>query len=775
MLNKNYIKICDYIIDSSFIAIIFFVPIIFAFLQGNYSIFELNKLILFRIFLLIIFLAYIAKIFIYEKIERRINSKLFTLLLLTGLFFFFSTIFSIHPWLSFWGSYGRQQGFYSIIHYLLFLILFILSLTNWKQINRIIIAIMLSSGFVCVYGLMQYFIIDPLKWKEGALYTGRIFSSLGQPNFLGQYLIMVIPFSFFSFFFITRKIISRFCIFILIIAQFACLIFTYSRAAWLGLLISFTALIIFLFYINIFGNKRKKAVYLFISFILLFFIIIFSLNFLQNKNQSRIANANLVNRVKSAFNVNSGSNKIRIYYWQAALNRFKSAEWNRKLFGFGPEVLSSIFVSDYNSEWGIYEKINTFPDRAHNLIFDIVLQFGLAGLGILICLYGYIIFLAFRSLKYNKENRKKEYWLTVALLVIILEYFINNLFSFSLTVGYIYFYITLGILFVIVHNNEKIKEFSLERFNVFGKWTIYFALLLVCAVFIFYYNINFLRADCYYMNVKKAEKINDCRIILEDMKKAISLNPISVFYKERYIYHGLNCFEALDSIEDKIELHNNIIYIIGLIEPSEYQFSILTNIAHAKSIFGYHIDASYYNEAEQDYNNLIKINPYITTTYKDLGRMKLWQKEYDLAIANFIKSIELLPSLNSSYLNNDHKKEIKSELTRLYEMIGMAYNYKKDWNNALYYYEEALNLNPNYLSLYKKIADIYYLMGDLDKAIGYNKRGMMLNPKDYTWPYLIALLYQENGEKNKALEYVENALKLMPESEDIKNIINDLK
>jgi len=815
MEQKKIIKICDHIIEFGILAVIFFVPTYFAFAQENYNIFELNKLVVLRILLMLILLAYVAKIFIQGRLAYQGKAKIFCFLMLVLASFLLSTILSIHPQLSLWGSYARQQGFYSLIHYLLFFILLILNLKSWQQIRRAIITIMLASVLVCLYGLSQYFAFDPLDWKEKALYTGRIFSSLGQPNFLGQYLIMILPLSVFGLIFFCKKLISRFLASILILMQLACLLFTYSRAAWLGLIIGFTA---FLVLFCAFGScqrvrdvrsgrfikRYKKAVLCLLIFGLLGVIFIAYFNVLKPHTFALPARINLAKRVQSVFNIESGSNKIRLYYWQAALTEFKQASWQRKLFGHGPETLSSVFIKYYRPVWGVHEKINSFPDRAHNVVFDILLQFGLVGLLMVILLYGYIVMTAIRCLQKSqtqlnasnaRDYLRRQYWLVIVLLATLAGYFVNNLFSFSLTAGYVYLYLILAVLWLVVSQGGKAilskqdeKKFypgergrnfpqirgarecsklNLSLLSIPSRWLIFLALFCVCGLFVYYQNISAMRADYYYMKVKQAEAKGDCRAVLDNMNKVVSSNPISTFYKERYIYHGLNCFEAVSSKQSQIDLYDNIIIQANSIGPYEYNFSTWTHVAHAKSLFGYYVNPVYYKAAEQDYQRLIKINPYITTTYKDLGRMKLWQKDYDSAIIYFKKAIEVAPPLDNPYLNKDHRQEIEAELVRLYEMLGMAYGYKKNWSQAMNYYQQALGLNPHYLRLYKKIADVYYEQSNLDKAIWHNKRGMMLNPDDYAWPLAIALLYQEIGDNKNALEYAEKALALEPENEQI--------
>jgi len=507
----------------------------------------------------------------------------------------------------------------------------------------------------------------------------------------------------------------------------------------------------------------------------LLFVVIFSAFsfgvFYSHRNFSLEDHLTFSGRVKSAFDLRGGSNRIRLYYWQAAWQEFKEASRFRKLIGYGPETLADIFVKHYRPEWGIYEEINTFPDRSHNAFFDVVLQFGLAGLIFFSLFLGYIFVAAFRYLK--KSTLAKESWLVIFLLAALAGYFTNNLLSFSLTVGYVCFYLILALLAVIIfpefpcRPGGKAREF----FRPVSLVLIWLSLLFLGVILVYYYNLAVWRADYYYMKARKAEAKKDCRQVLDNMEKAAALNPISTFYKERYIYHNLNCFEAVASKESQLDLYNNVLSMANSIGPREHGFYTLTHIAHAESLFGYYIDPAYYGGAEEDYGRLIKMSPFITTTYEDLGRMKLWQKDYEAALVSFNKAAAVFPDLSSPFLNNEHKEEIKSEKVHLFEMMGLTAGFKEDWNKALDYYQQALEFNPHYLPLYKEIADVYYKEGDLDSAIFYNERGYRLNPKDYAWPLSLSLLYKERGDAAKAAQYSAEAEELKPGDKDIRNII----
>jgi len=744
------------IIKISYLAILFLIPVYFAFNKGSFNIFELNKLIIFKILLIVMLLASLSKVFLFKSKVNIIQKKYKTFSLFLILFFIFYLInlfFSIHPIVTWWGSYDRQQGLYTLIYYFVFFILLIINIKTWIQIKEIIMTIISASFLVCFYGLTQYFDIDPLFWTEKAIDTGRIFSSLGQPNFLGHYLIMIIPLTIFSLIFIGRSFLIRFFISSVILLQFICLFLTGSRSAILGFLAGFYFFVI----LFLFSKYRKKIGLIFISISLFLSIFIFFLS--TNSLRTNLFNQDDINKPRSIINLNSGSVKIRIYYWQAAIREFKQANWKRKLIGYGGETQSKIFFKHYQPAWGVHEGLNVIPDRAHNLFFDIILQFGIIGLLMIILFYGYIVALAIGYLENNKNKKNQFYWLVVALLIILISYFVNNLFSFSTTVTYVYFYLILALLLIIIKNKnlKKIKTYQ-DDLNLRLNYKLFFYLIIfvIGLNFIYYHNINFWLADQYYMKAKKGEVSNDCPVILNNIEKTISLNPNSIFYQKEYIYYNLNCLESVEDMTKKAFLIENVINKISLFSFTKYDFYNKLQIADTYLVLGRIIDQKYYNLAEKYYQELIEINPYFSLAYKNLGKLKKEREETEKAINNFQKAIGVLPGLDNIYLNRQHGEMIKKELFDLYKNLAEIYENKKNYQLARKYYLEIIKLNPYYLVFYKKIADTYYIENNLTDALKYIQRGYMLNTSDDTWITSMNIIYEKMGDDEKKAKKISN-------------------
>ncbi|MFH0956138.1 MAG: O-antigen ligase family protein [Candidatus Falkowbacteria bacterium] len=767
MLREKIVKICDLFIEIGVLAIVFFIPIIIDYSLLSYSIFDLYKAVIFRVILIFILLIFTAKVFINGKLDYRGDGKPFLLAGLMLASFFISSWFSLHPAQSFWGNFFRQQGFYNLFNYLLFFVLLILNIKNFIKLKRIVIAVIASASLAAVYGLVQYFNLDPLSWSESALNTGRIFSTLGQPNFFGHWLIMVLPFSFYALIFIAKKMLSRFFVGLAFSAQLACLVFTYSRAAWLGFLGSMFFLIIFwLFY-----KRFKKAALGFIGLILIGIMFVVSLNIISPIKSGDYNSIGLVNRLKSITDFKDGSNKMRLYYLESAVKEIKQASYLRLLVGYGPEVLSDVFMKYYQIDWGVYEAVNTFPNRAHNWLFDKFLALGFLGLAVNLVFYIYLIYRAANFLL-AKQKFKSEDWLLIFLFSSLTAYCINNLFSFSLFTVLVYLYLILALAWFIINYQTEAKVLNI-RLTIFSKLLIFASLFLVSAVFIYTNNVNQIRAEIYYAKALKSIKSSDCQGVINNMEKVMSLNPNVIYYQENYLFLISNCFSLIEDKFIKRQLSDNMLNQTKLIGDKK-SYGISHNLARAYTLFGFYLDKSYYAEAEKIFNDLIINFPYFTAAYEDFGKQKIMQEDYIGAIEILNRAIKILPPIDHPHLNDQHRRQIATIAVRLYEGAGQAYFKIKNYDLALDYYKKGLRLDPYRATLYKNIADIYYVQNNLDKAIELNRRGLMLNPADYHWSLALSLLYRDKKDLLEAKKYLDQAMRLAPENQELKKYYEEL-
>jgi tetratricopeptide (TPR) repeat protein len=105
-----------------------------------------------------------------------------------------SSLFSIAPLLSWMGLYKRAQGTITFYSYVTLFLVILSELRTTAQLKRLQHAIILASLPVAGYGILQYFGADFLPWSNPM--GDRSSGSMGNPIFLGAYLVMVMPLTF---------------------------------------------------------------------------------------------------------------------------------------------------------------------------------------------------------------------------------------------------------------------------------------------------------------------------------------------------------------------------------------------------------------------------------------------------------------------------------------------------------------------------------------------------------------------------------------------------
>ena len=134
-----------------------------------------------------------------------------------------------------WYNYFCLVGLYILVY-----VLITQSVRSKADGKRIIMAILASSAVVCVWGLWQYnagIDVTAERWIDDAQFPGlktRVFSTLGNPNILAAFLIMVVGLASGWVLGIGQRKISLALISLSGLAE-VCILLTYSRGAWLTL------------------------------------------------------------------------------------------------------------------------------------------------------------------------------------------------------------------------------------------------------------------------------------------------------------------------------------------------------------------------------------------------------------------------------------------------------------------------------------------------------------------------------------------------------------
>lgn len=182
---------CDKVLEMGWLLAVIITPLFFNVYSSR--VFEPDKLTTMRTVAVVVAAVWVVK-YVEERTRgrREISISWRTPLVLPTLFtvvvYLLSTVLSVTPWVSLWGSYQRLQGTYTTLAYIVIFLIILQGLRTRAQLDRLITVIILNSLPIALYGLIQRNRLDPLPW--GGDVIRRVASNMGNPIFVAAYLIM---------------------------------------------------------------------------------------------------------------------------------------------------------------------------------------------------------------------------------------------------------------------------------------------------------------------------------------------------------------------------------------------------------------------------------------------------------------------------------------------------------------------------------------------------------------------------------------------------------
>jgi O-antigen ligase len=627
--------------------LLFFVPL--AIWPTTSEIFEFNKIVLVYLGTGLITTLWLAKMIVAKKwIFRRTILDIPILIFLFSQFL--STIFSIDIRTSLFGYYSRfNGGLISLLCYTLLYFAWVSNINRKETIKSLKITFV-SAFLVTLYAILEHFGIDKDIWIQDVV--NRVFSTLGQPNWLAAWVVALIPVGWASLS-LNRSKQRKHTVFWLVISfmLLLTLFYTKSRSGLLGLGGAYLVFSVFTF----FNDKKslKRTLLILVSVIAL--AILTKATWIQN---IKLETASIP--ALEAGGTESGD--IRKIVWKGALS-----VWTRHpVFGTGVETFAYSYYKERPVEHNLVSEWDFLYNKAHNEYLNFLATTGTVGTIAYLSLTIFTLYFLLRS--------KSEY--NIAFLAGYVSILLTNFFGFSVTPINLLFYLFPAFAFSLSQNENEIKNNNRTADN----WQKYLiAFLCLIEIVLFYKTITYWYADTLYARGKSLYdqgKFTQARSVLGG---AIKRSPYEAIYWNKYAQSTTGM--ALELLEANNQTAAAEMADYALLESqrarvlSPRSVNIRrdqTTLLIKLSVF----DKKLLEEAKISILQTIDLAPTDAKLFYNLGLTYMRLGQNDKAIATFEETIKMKPNYKEAHLAHallladmGRKDEAVAELKFILEKI----------------------------------------------------------------------------------------------------------
>jgi len=662
--------------------------------------------------------------------------------------------FSIHPQmkLAILSFAGRNLLFLFLNCIAVFYITVYL-LHDERNLKRLLYIAFVVGTVASLYAVLQYGGIEPIWPRKIEPFGTRSVSTLGNPNFLASFLILLLP-VIAVLALLEKSLVKKLFFAGLFGVNLLGLLVTRTRSAWLGFFVALIFITLFLISHQVSLISRNRKWLIFVA-ILLFLGMFYPVS-VGRQGEKRVMVAKLaIEKVKSVADFRQTAYVQRFLIWQAAYSMFKE----RPLLGHGWGNFEIIYPFHQGKYLKIkrYSPFRTHANNAHNEILEIVSQTGIVGMGIYIWLF--ILFFKIGIDGYRKLTSEYDKTLILGFLASIFGMLIDNLLNVSLhfPMPALLFWIWMGMVVAISQRGGMPEHrVSIKKFLVYP-------LNLLSGIVIFgviFFNLKYFRGEIHYFKGFKYAK-NDAtlRNAVKECELSYKIYPLNVDNN----YELGNAYARLDEKEKAIWAY------LKAIEANPGYDEIYSNLGIMYGKSGQIADAI------ETLEKSIQINPLSVPTRSYLAQMLVRRSEWEKAAHQYREILDLEPenskaSANLSFVQAQMEGKLplasqNGQLKILFER-GEEYIKNKDWNRAEETYGKIVQLSPGNIKALLYLGNIYFSQGKIEGAISQYEKIIELSTTFNIGVHNnLGLAYLELKKVNLAREEFQKVLKVDPGNE----------
>jgi tetratricopeptide (TPR) repeat protein len=496
---------------------------------------------------------------------------------------------------------------------------------------------------------MEHFGINDHLWVQDV--RSRVFSTLGQPNWLAAYLAILIPLALYQLHThpsTLKKVLYLFLVFIF----YLCLLFTKSKSGIFAAVSS-----VFIFYLLYFIRQKSKN----LPLLALIFILFTSLSLIINNPIKDIILPNKLDISNSTLEINdlniTPSGEIRQIVWRGAFDLWRQ----HPLFGTGTETFAYSYYWTRPQEHNLTSEWDFLYNKAHNEYLNFLATTGIFGLGS-------YLFLIFSTLFYffKKIITKNRPLLNTALMSAYLSILITNAFGFSVIITSLYFFL-LPVFSYQTSTTPKIHFSKLQKY-------ISFTFVIILGLYFAQKILYFYLADITYSQALSADNRQQYLQAKSYLNQSISYRPNEPTYHSKAAF--INAKIALNN-QENIEYQNQALKHLSIaaqISPFN------TNIWKEQALTLFYLstlDSKYFPLSIAALENVTRLAPTDAKTYYLIGKYYQASSDFPSSITAYQKAIDL-----------------KSNYDHAYFSLAQIQFEQKDYATAKINFQKALSLAP---------------------------------------------------------------------------------
>ncbi|MDD6484968.1 MAG: O-antigen ligase family protein [Clostridiales bacterium] len=285
--------------------------------------------------------------------------------------------------------------------FIVFYLVIVNTLETKEQIYALIKLFVIAGALVALYGVMQYAFgwTTTNAWIDETMFeddTMRVYSTMGNPNVLGEFLLVVMPFAAVYFLKYKAKTWAKWVYLAMFALMGLCLVLTQSRGCWIGFMVSLAVFVTF--------YEGRLWGLLPIAVCIIPFVI----------------PETMVERFMSIGNMEDSSTSYRVYIWLATINMLKHY-W---VGGIGMGELA------FNKVYPFFAYNGVVAPHSHNTFLQLTVEGGIGALVLFVVVEA--VFVKKMSSLYRMDNKKSEdSMLALAAASGVLGFLVQSMFDYT--------------------------------------------------------------------------------------------------------------------------------------------------------------------------------------------------------------------------------------------------------------------------------------------------------------------------------------------------------